>query len=132
MKPIDPLVESLVAQLQPAVREAFEERAGIMQFEAGRPRELAEALALLDTFRTDPLALTGAVCASGLSAAGPVHVLAADLATAKASLSLLGATGARPADLAVALASLGGSARLTPVALQAKKSGQRRIYNRSK
>jgi hypothetical protein len=54
MTPINPIVEALVCRLDDNLREAFEERAGIMQFEAGHPRELAEALALLDVIRTYP------------------------------------------------------------------------------
>jgi hypothetical protein len=58
MTPINPIVEALVCRLDDALREAFEERAGIMQFEAGHPRELAEALALLEVIRLNPLAVS--------------------------------------------------------------------------
>lgn len=54
MTPIEPIVEALVSRLDANLREAFEERAGILQFEAGKPRELAEALALLDVIRSYP------------------------------------------------------------------------------
>lgn len=54
MIPINPITEALVCRLDENLREAFEERAGIMQFEAGKERELAEALALLDVIRTYP------------------------------------------------------------------------------
>ena len=37
--------------------EAFEERAAIMEFDAGIQRDLAEALALLDLIRQDPAAV---------------------------------------------------------------------------
>jgi hypothetical protein len=59
MTPIHPIVEALLTRLDPNLREAFEERAGIMQFEAGHPRELAEALAMLEVVRTHPLAVSG-------------------------------------------------------------------------
>jgi hypothetical protein len=55
MTPLEPLVEALVSRLDADLREAFEERAGIFQFEAGKPRDLAEALALLDVIRTCPV-----------------------------------------------------------------------------
>jgi hypothetical protein len=54
MTPLEPIVDALVARLDDNLREAFEERAGIMQFEAGKSRELAEALALLDVIRLYP------------------------------------------------------------------------------
>ena len=38
------IVESLVDRLNPLLREAYEERAAIMQFDAGLQRDLAEAL----------------------------------------------------------------------------------------
>lgn len=59
MTPLHPIVEALLSRLDDNCREAFEERAGIMQFEAGHPRELAEALAMLEVVRTDPLAVSG-------------------------------------------------------------------------
>jgi hypothetical protein len=54
MTPLEPIVEALVSRLDANLREAFEERAGILQFEAGKPRDLAEALALLDVIRSYP------------------------------------------------------------------------------
>ncbi len=59
MTPVHPIVEALLKRLDSNLREAFEERAGIMQFEAGHPRELAEALAMLEVIRTYPLAVSG-------------------------------------------------------------------------
>ena len=57
--PSDPLVAELVAGLDPDQREQFEERAGIVQFDAGLPRAHAEALAMLDVLRRHPEVLTG-------------------------------------------------------------------------
>jgi hypothetical protein len=54
MTPLEPIVEALVSRLDADLREAFEERAGILTFDAGKPRDLAEALALLDVIRTYP------------------------------------------------------------------------------
>jgi hypothetical protein len=51
------IVESLVGRLNPQLREAFEERAAIMEFDAGLSREYAEALALLDLIRQQPAAV---------------------------------------------------------------------------
>ena len=52
--PIDPLVATLVDRLDENLREAFEERAGILEFEAGLPRAHAECLALLNVLVSHP------------------------------------------------------------------------------
>jgi hypothetical protein len=41
-KPLDPLVAEMAAELDGCLREAFEERAGIIEFDAGLPRAHAE------------------------------------------------------------------------------------------
>lgn len=56
-KPIHPLVAEMVSKLDPALREEFEERAGIIQFDAKFPRDHAECLALLDVLHRHPEAL---------------------------------------------------------------------------
>ncbi len=121
MKPLHPIVEALVSSLDDNLREAFEERAGILQFEAGSPRELAEPLALLDVVRMNPLALAGVVCLGARVAGARVFAIAAQEARGKAALTALGGTRAAPVDLAVAVASLGGAARLTALDRAAEK-----------
>lgn len=113
MTPIEPIVEALVCRLDENLREAFEERAGILQFEAGKTRELAEALALLDVVRMNPLAVAGLVCLRRTVAGTPVFVIAAAEGQARAAVGTLGGSGASPVELSMALASLGGAARLT-------------------
>lgn len=113
MVPVSPIVEALVRRLDDNLREAFEERAGVMQFEAGKERELAEALALLDVIRVHPLAVSGLVVLRGSLDGAPVFVLAADSPMARAHLGTLGATGVAGGDLPWALSYLGGAARLT-------------------
>lgn len=49
-----PTVTDFVECLDEGLREAFEERAAILQFDAGIQRDLAEALALLDVIRQHP------------------------------------------------------------------------------
>ncbi|MFZ2972566.1 MAG: hypothetical protein WA049_07985 [Ferribacterium limneticum] len=49
--PYHPIVADLLACLDEAQREQFEERAGILEFDAGNDRQLAEALALLEIIR---------------------------------------------------------------------------------
>lgn len=52
---MDPVVADLVARLNPNLRELFEERAAVREYDGGMTRELAEALALLDVIRMHPL-----------------------------------------------------------------------------
>jgi hypothetical protein len=59
--PLDPLVAEVVSQLDANLREDFEERAGIIEFDANLPRAHAECLALLNVLLRHPeclLALT--------------------------------------------------------------------------
>lgn len=55
--PIHPLVAEMVSKLDPALREEFEERAAILEFEAAMLRDHAECLALLDVLYRHPDAL---------------------------------------------------------------------------
>jgi hypothetical protein len=57
--PTDPLVAELVERLDESQREAWEERAAIMQFDGGLTRGHAECLALLDLLRLHPSVLSG-------------------------------------------------------------------------
>lgn len=57
--PIDPLVAEMLELLDDDLREAFEERAAIVEFDAGLPRAHAECLALLSVLERNPAALTG-------------------------------------------------------------------------
>jgi hypothetical protein len=107
MTPLNPIVEALVCRLDTNLREAFEERAGIMQFEAGKPRELAEALALLDVIRADPFAVSE-VRALRIELDGQaLTVLTADPQLAEKHFSDIAATSAGPVDLAQAVRALG-------------------------
>ena len=56
-EPLHPIVADLYSTLDENLREAFQERAGIMEFEAGQSRDMAECLAMLDVLRSHPLAL---------------------------------------------------------------------------
>ena len=57
--PTDPLLVDLVTRLDDALREDFEERAAIMQFDGGLPRGHAECRAMLDLLRRHPSVLSG-------------------------------------------------------------------------
>lgn len=54
------LVADMVSKLSPALREEFEERAAIMEFEGRLDRREAEYLALLDVLHRHPDALRSA------------------------------------------------------------------------
>ena len=56
--PIDALVAAIVSKFDDNLREDFEERAGIIEFEAKVPRAHAECLALIDVLRRHPDVLT--------------------------------------------------------------------------
>jgi len=56
--PIDPIVAEIVELLDEDLREAFEERAAIIEYEAGKARAHAECLALLTILRRHPEVLT--------------------------------------------------------------------------
>ncbi len=58
-KPQSEIVTDLLCRLDESQREAYEERAGILEFSAGLSRGHAEALALLDLIRLQPMALSG-------------------------------------------------------------------------
>ena len=51
------VVTEIVRLLDDGQREEFEERAGFAEFEAGYPRDHAEALALIDVLRRHPAVL---------------------------------------------------------------------------
>lgn len=57
--PYHPIVADILAKLDEQQHEQFQERAGILEFDAGLDRQLTEALALLDLIRQNSLALTG-------------------------------------------------------------------------
>ena len=57
----DPIVSDFVRLLDVNCREAWEERAAIMEFDGGLQRELAEALAMLLVIRQYPQAVLSAL-----------------------------------------------------------------------
>lgn len=57
--PMNSLVADIVSKLDARLREDYEERAAIMEFDAELPRAHAECLALLDVLHRNPAVLTG-------------------------------------------------------------------------
>lgn len=113
MTPIHPIVEALLSRLDDNLCEAFEERAGIMQFEAGHPRELAEALAMLEVIRTHPFAVAGLVALRVRLVEVERTVLAFDRQAAEEHIAFLGGQVLGEADAAASIRSLGPVAVLS-------------------
>jgi hypothetical protein len=81
MKPL--LFPDLYDRLDSELQYVFEERAGIIEFEAHQPRERAECLALLELLRGFPTALLG-IRAVQLELQGQRHWLLARPSIAEA------------------------------------------------
>ena len=67
IKPTDAIVADIVNQLDFDLREDFEERAGIIEFEAKVPRAHAECLALINVLRRHPEVLINATASEARS-----------------------------------------------------------------
>lgn len=59
--PIHPLVAEMVSKLSPGLREEFEERAAILEYDAKLSRAHAECLALLEVLNRHPEALAAGI-----------------------------------------------------------------------
>jgi hypothetical protein len=110
------LVADLVNRLDEGLREDFEERAGIMEFDALLPRPHAECLALLDVLQRHPAALsTVAVIQIELDGESQ-WLLTTDLSYARQRLADICATEIAVLDLAAVVnEQYGGVAMLTTV-----------------
>ena len=91
VSPQHPIVTDLLRRLDAGQTEAYEERAGILAFEAGVDRPLAEALALLDLLRLQPMALSGITVLQIELDGGSEWLLATDLPFARQYLGDIGA-----------------------------------------
>jgi len=104
--------DDLVARLDENMREFFEERAGIREFDGGLQRDHAECLALLDTLRRNPLSFAGVTVLRVEQGSVSRVVLTADASR----LSAIGVTVLGATDLATALVQFNGLAVLTRLA----------------
>lgn len=99
-RPVDPLVAELADRLDELHREWFEERAGIVEFDAGHSRVEAERLALLMLLQRHPAALLG-VRALQMNLDGATRwALTAEVDRARLHLAELGAVDVREVALA--------------------------------
>jgi len=111
----DPVVADLVSRLDADMREYFEERAGIRQYDGGLSRELAECLALLDVLKRHPLALSGLTVLQVEQGASSRLLIATDAERTRARLSARGATVSDSPDLRSAVHDRGGLVELVRV-----------------
>jgi hypothetical protein len=84
------LVEQLVAKLDASDREDFEERAAIMEFDAGLPQGHAECLAVLDVLHRHPAAVTGVTVMQVEIDGAMQWLLTTDIRLAREHLAYLG------------------------------------------
>jgi hypothetical protein len=99
----DAIVADLVQRLDANLREDFEERAGIIEFDANQPRELAECLALLGVLQRHPAALLGVTALEVELEGAPRTLLTTDAEFARQHLAALGIPVLRVADLSHAV-----------------------------
>lgn len=113
-EPQHPIVADLLCRLDECQREAYEERAGILIFEAGLSRATAEALALLDLVRLQPMALSGITALEIELDGGSEWLLTTDLAFARQHVADIQAKEIATVDLGDVLErQYGGVAALT-------------------
>ena len=86
------LIADLVDRLDVELRYEYEERAGIIEFDGGQPRDEAEALALIDLLRRHPGALIGLSALQVENRGDPAFVFTTDLNFARDQLPTLGVT----------------------------------------
>ena len=97
------LIADLLERLDVELRYEFEERAGIIEFDAGVPRDDAEAYALIDLLRAHPDALVG-VAVVQVAVDDNVHfVLTTDIDAARTRFEAMTLKPVRVADLAQVL-----------------------------
>lgn len=98
-QPLDALVADLVNRLGDSHREWFEERAGIVEFDAGHARVDSERLALLMLLQRYPEALLGVTALRMTLGGEPRWSLTADVDRARLQLADLGAVDVQAVDL---------------------------------
>lgn len=89
-QPLDSLVANAVDRLDADLREVFEERAGIIEYDGQLPRAHAECLALIDLLLHRPHCLTGLVVVEIELEGATQWVLTCDLTQARQRLAAVG------------------------------------------
>ncbi len=113
---MDQIVIEILKQLDANLLDAFEERAGVMEFDANLARPHAECLALLDVLRRNPGVLSGVTVLQVGGRGSTRWALATDAGLARKRLATMGLIEIGTADLAsVIKQQFGGAALLAPV-----------------
>ena len=113
---MDQLVADIVNQLDADLREDFDERAGIMEFDAGLPRAHAECLALIDLLRRYPNAVSGVTVIEARYGDSSEWLLTTNINAAREHLTATGGIEVGTVDLArVINQQYAGLAMLTAV-----------------
>lgn len=108
------LISDLTDRLDPDLRYLFEERAGIIEFDAEQTRDQAELLALVDLLRSYPAALVGVNAMQVKRDGTSEFVLATDVEAARQHLAAKNVSLIDTVDLAEILKTeFGGLALLT-------------------
>lgn len=97
--PSNPIVASLVQRLSTDLRDDYEERAAIMEFDAVLSRDLAEAHALLDLIQRHPDALLGLSMLRVIQRGKVRFVITKDAESTRRALLLLGCHVSLPLPL---------------------------------
>ncbi len=114
--PLNPLVANIVNTLDPNLREDYEERSAIMEFEANMERAHAECLALIDLLRHHPSVLSG-VTVMQVELNGTIQCwVTTNLESARKYIADTGGLEKGILDLAAVIdRQYGGVAVLTPI-----------------
>ncbi|SDZ16629.1 hypothetical protein [Nitrosomonas sp. Nm58] len=98
--PLNPLVADIVSTLDPNLREDFEERAAIMEFDANMERAHAECLALIDLLHRHPFVLTDVTVLQAAVNGTTLCLLTTDLDSTRQQLADIGGVEIGILDLA--------------------------------
>ncbi|PTQ92605.1 hypothetical protein C8R30_12228 [Nitrosomonas nitrosa] len=101
--PLHSLVADIVAMLDPSLREDYEERAAIMEYEANLERAHAECLALIDLLRRHPSILIDVTILQVELAGAIQYWLTTDLDSARQYLADIGGVERGIPDLAAVI-----------------------------
>lgn len=99
-RPVDPMVAELADRLNESHREWFEERAGIVEFDAGHSRVDAERLALLMLLQRYPAAMLGVAALQMILGGATRWALTVEVGRAQLHLAELGAVDVHEVALA--------------------------------
>lgn len=97
--PINALVAEMVELLNDRLREDFEERAAIMEFDAELPRAYAECLALLDVLHRHPAVLSGVTVMRIAVNDSSLWLLTTDIVRSRQHVAEIGAVEIDVSDL---------------------------------